>query len=355
MNIVSLFIFCFLYSYGILLIYITYLAKKRGEKGAFINNFFVTLVFIGSITIYLFSIYYINPVGQVFLAFPFDILLISFIFIFIPLFFLLVFREKMRIKGKNLRNRKIKQFKLELPLKYEIYRKLTHLVVLGIILFYFTLGYLIQDFFIYFLEFFPQFQTRILDITKDTMIFTQNLVIFLVGISLIGLLTADFIRILIPKYYPLKPINLLLREKEMYMRLGPQISMSISCFSTIILFGYVQPLGPLVISASMTMAIFGDIASNLIGKSIGKKQIRNTNKTYEGLYAGIITAFISGIAILLLLRNYYNKNLFFLFFIPSIGALIIGIIDYVNLEIDDNLSYNFSLSIILFFISILLI
>ncbi|MFX1574445.1 MAG: hypothetical protein ACFFB0_17025 [Promethearchaeota archaeon] len=267
----------------------------------------------------------------------------------------MVFREKMRIKGKNLRNRKIKQFKLELPLKYEIYRKLTHLVVLGIILFYFTLGYLIQDFFIYFLEFFPQFQTRILDITKDTMIFTQNLVIFLVGISLIGLLTADFIRILIPKYYPLKPINLLLREKEMYMRLGPQISMSISCFSTIILFGYVQPLGPLVISASMTMAIFGDIASNLIGKSIGKKQIRNTNKTYEGLYAGIITAFISGIAILLLLRNYYNKNLFFLFFIPSIGALIIGIIDYVNLEIDDNLSYNFSLSIILFFISILLI
>lgn len=344
-----------MYFYGIMLFYITYLAKKKGEKGAYINNLFVTLVFLIALTFYLFIIYNINPLGHDFVAFPFDILIIIFIFIFFPLFFLLVFREKMRIKGRNLINGKIKPYKSELPLKYEIYRKLTHLVVLGIILFYFTLGFLIQDFFVYFLELFPQFQSKMLYIRGDTMVFTQNLVIFLVGISLIGLLTADFIRILMPKYYPLKPINQLLREKELYMRLGPQISMSISCFSTIILFGYIQPLGPLIICTSMTMAIFGDIASNLIGKYIGKKKIRSTNKTYEGLYAGIITAFISGIIILLLLRNFYDQNIFFLFLIPAIGTLIIGLIDYLDLEIDDNLSYNFTLSTILFFISIFLV
>jgi len=344
-----------MYFYGGLLLYITYLAKKEGEKGACINNLFITLVFIIALTSYLFIIYNINPLGHDFVAFPFDILIIFFIFIFIPLFFLLVFREKMRIRGKKLINGKIKPYKSELPLKFEIYRKLTHLIVLGIILFYFTLGFLIQDFFVYFLEVFPQFQTKMAYITGDTMIFTQNLVIFLVGISLIGLLTADFIRILKPKYYPLKPINQLLREKELYMRLGPQISMSVSCFSTIILFGYIQPLGPLIICTSMTMAIFGDIASNLIGKYIGKKKIRSTNKTYEGLYAGIITAFISGIILLLLLRNFYVQNIFFLILIPFIGALIIGLIDYLDLEIDDNLSYNFTLSIILFFISLFLV
>ena len=35
-----------------------------------------------------------------------------------------------------------------LPLKYEIYRKLTHLVVLAIVFFYFTLGFIIQNVFI---------------------------------------------------------------------------------------------------------------------------------------------------------------------------------------------------------------
>ena len=39
------------------------------------------------------------------------------------------------------------------------------------------------------------------------MNFTQIIVVFLVEISLIGLITTDFSRILIPKYFPLKGIN----------------------------------------------------------------------------------------------------------------------------------------------------
>ncbi|MFX0138658.1 MAG: hypothetical protein ACFFDN_33760, partial [Candidatus Hodarchaeota archaeon] len=179
----------------------------------------------------------------------------------------------------------------------------------------------------------------------------QNLVVFLVGISLIGLLTADIVRILTPELYPLKPVNQLLRKKELHMRVGPHISMSIGCFSIIMLYGLIQPFGPVIICTSMVMSIFGDIASNLIGRTIGSRQIRNTKKTYEGLLAGIIIAFFSGISILLLLKDFYRINILGLFSIPFIGAMIIGILDYLDLEIDDNLSYNFCLSTTFFFMA----
>ena len=192
------------------------------------------------------------------------------------------------------------------------------------------------------------------DMGDDIMVFTQNLVVFLVGVSLIGLLTADFTRILMPKYYPLKPVNQILKEKELYMRLGPHISMSIGCFSIILLYGLIQPIGPLIICASMAMAVFGDTASNLFGRTLGKKKIRNTDKTYEGLFAGIIVAFISGFIVLLSLRKFYLPKNFGLFYLPLFGAIILGFIDYLDLEIDDNLSYNFILSTVLFFSSLLL-
>jgi dolichol kinase len=104
----------------------------------------------------------------------------------------------------------------------------------------------------------------------------------------------------------------------------------------------------------MAMGVFGDTAANLYGRTFGKRKIRNTNKTYEGLIAGVIVAFISGVIVLFTLRKFYMPKHFGLFLMPLLGAVIIGFIDYLDLEIDDNLSYNFILSTILFFSSILL-
>ena len=244
-------------------------------------------------------------------------------------------------------------------MKYDIYRKLTHLVVLGIILFYFTLGFWIQNIVVYFLEFLPKIVSElfysIFQIERNIMIFTQYLVVFLVGISLIGLLSADFVRILRPQVYPLKPVNQILREKELHMRFGPQISMAIGCFSIIILYGLFQPIGPVIICVSMIMSIFGDMTANLIGRTIGSRTIRNTNKTYEGLISGIVVALASGIIFLIMLANYYPITIIQLFAYPLIGGLVIGIIDYFDLGIDDNLTFPFTVSTILFFMSLILL
>ncbi|MFX0105975.1 MAG: hypothetical protein ACFE75_10855 [Candidatus Hodarchaeota archaeon] len=322
MNIFSIIIVCSFYVYGLIILYITFLARRNGEKGAFINNLTNGIILIISITINLILINFLNVSNKEFMVFPFNILIISFIILFLPLFYLFISREKRKIRKKKKKGNK-NEFKYltELPLKYDIYRKLTHLVALGIIIFYFISGFL-----------------------------NQNLIVFLVGISLIGLLSAEIVRILTPEIYPLKPVNQLLRKKELHMRLGPHISMSIGCFSTILLYGLIHPIGPVIICTSMVMSIFGDITSNLTGRTIGKRKIRKTKKTYEGLIAGILIAFITGIFVLNLLKDFYRSSILALIIIPFIGATIIGILDYLDLEIDDNLSYNFSLSSILFFI-----
>ena len=187
------------------------------------------------------------------------------------------------------------------------------------------------------------------------MIFTQYLVVCLVGISLIGFFTAELIRILKPELYPLKSVNRILREKERHMRFGPHISMGVGCFSIIIIYGVIQPIGPLIICTSMTMAIFGDMTANLFGRAFGHKKIRNTNKTYAGLIAGIVVAFFSGIIVLLLLNGLSILNLLSIFLLPLIGALIIGLLDFLDLKIDDNLTYNFIISTVLFFSSFIFI
>ena len=137
------------------------------------------------------------------------------------------------------------------------------------------------------------------------------------------------------------------------MRLGPHISMSIGCFSIILLSGLIQQIGPMVIYTSTVKGVFGDTASNLIGRTKGTRKIRNTNKTYEGLFAGVIIALLSGVIVLYLLRDFYILKNFGSFFIPIIGAILIGCIDYLDVEIDDNLSNNIILSTLLFFASIL--
>ncbi len=359
MDLLSIIIICILYIYGLISFYIALLAKKKSEKGAFINNLVNSLILIISISINI-TINALNIFNIGFIVFPFDIFMIIFVIFFLPHFSFSVYREKrsFRLKEKTMEKNAL-HLTEELPLKYELYRKLTHLVVLGIVFFYFTLGFLVQNFFVYILDFFPSivsdFFFSIYNIEANKMIFTQYLVVFLVGVSLIGFLTADFIRILKPNLYPLKPINRILRKKERHMRLGPHISMGIGCFSIIILYGPFQPIGPFSICTSMTMSIFGDMAANLVGRKFGHNKIRKTKKTYEGLFAGMSVAYISGIITLLLLSQLYAINLIILILLPLVGTVIIGILDFLDLDVDDNLSYNFVLSTILFFISIFIL
>ena len=147
MNITSVIIICFLYFYCLILLYITYLTKMKGDKGSFINNAANSIVLIISITINLVLIHIINPFSTQFVPFPFDLLMLCFILLYLPLYTLLVLKEKRKVRREKESLKEIRHRTKDLPLKYDIYRKLTHLVVLGIIFFYFTLGFFNSKFF----------------------------------------------------------------------------------------------------------------------------------------------------------------------------------------------------------------
>ncbi|TXT61862.1 MAG: Cytidylyltransferase family protein [Promethearchaeota archaeon] len=358
MQFLSLLIICILYSYSLFILYIAIMAKDNGDIGAFTNNIANFAVLVISVSVNLIIVNNSELSNIDFLVFPFDYLTISFLILFFPLFLIFIYNEKRKVNRGNGLPKFEESFSTRniLPFKYDLYRKLTHLVVLFVVLFYFNFGFWTKHVFIYLSELLPEdlymlFYSIFLS-ESNNMIFTQYLVVFLVGISLFGLLTADFFRILKPKLYPLKSVNKILREKELHLRLGPQISMTIGCFSIIILYGLFQPLGPMMICTAMIISIFGDMASNLIGRVFGKKKIRNTQKTYAGLYSGIVVGFLSGIIFLLIINAQELFGYLGIFILTFIGSMIIGLLDYLDLEIDDNLTYPFIVSSILFFLSL---
>jgi len=321
---------------------------------AFINNIITssTLLF-AIISSILRSI--INPNINPILIYPFDFFTIIFMFPFFLAFHLLIYRERKRMKKdtNNLTELRVDAEGLRvLPLKYEIYRKLTHLIVICICFFYFIFGvftkFLLDNFISILPDFIKNFFSGANLIILNNVDFTQYLVVFLTSISLMGLLTADYVRIIAPEDYPLKSINRLLRQRELKTRIGPHITMAVGTISIVLIFGPLSNIGPLIVSLSILMSSVGDSSANLIGITIGCHKIREGKKSYEGLIGGILFSFLSGIFFLIFqfFPNFISPQKILL--ISLTVALIIGIIDYLDLPIDDNLSFLITSSIIIY-------
>lgn len=94
------------------------MARKKREMGAFANNLANAIILIISITINVILIPVINHSDEEFIIFPFNALMIGFVIVFFPLFFLFVRRENIKIKKhiENSNKTKIQSLK-ELPLK----------------------------------------------------------------------------------------------------------------------------------------------------------------------------------------------------------------------------------------------
>jgi len=298
-----------------------------------------------------------DPSFDPILIFPFDFFIILFILPFFFTFHLLIYRERKRTKNdKNKLNELknvVKSFRV-LPLRYEIYRKLTHLVVICICFFYFIFGVLIKLLLVNAISILPESMRNILDVENITLLstidFTQYLIVFLTSISLLGLLTADYVRIIAPEVYPLKSVNRILRQRELKTRIGPHITMAVGTFSIIFIFGPLLNKGPLIVSLSIVMSTIGDSSANLLGITLGHHKIRGGKKSYEGLIGGILISFFSGVLFLFYILQIFPIliNPQKIFFIPLSVALVIGIIDYLDLPVDDNLSFLLISSILIY-------
>ncbi|GAB4310592.1 MAG: hypothetical protein Kow0069_10860 [Promethearchaeota archaeon] len=316
--------------YGVLMGLTTKKAKDEGDVAAFRNNFACTLVLVGGLL-------FAKFVGtfQPILAYPLDVVVLMFLGIFVPAFAAWAYWE-----SKNPHYDQYSRPPEGLTMRYEVYRKTTHFVVVGVFLLYFYFGPYFMAKFNEAMALTPQFW-GISNFGVPPRAFGQYFVVFWVSISFFGLTTADLVRILRPNAYPLKKVNRILRNDELKDKLGPHIAMSIGVLATVLTIG---PYAPKVACAAISIGIFGDAAANLVGKKIGRHSIRES-KTWEGLLGGAVVSFVSAMAFLiyeeLLTVSATGYAASRAALVAISGTLVFVVVDVLSPSISDNLLNTF--------------
>ncbi len=226
----------------------------------------------------------------------------------------------------------------EIKLKSEYLRKSFHIFVVLVVLCYFLLAVLINDFVyeIYAADtnlYYSIWQSSEYPLTPDFteesfIVFTWTFFFFIATILL--LLIPDIFRIYNRKYSIFSGVyKMVIRMKEFYT-VGPQIYLIVGCTFTFLLsvLGYIEPL---VAIAAMLIAAIGDAAAAIIGRRYGTHKFntifqKTEEKSYEGLIAGGVV-------------SYFCAFFFVDPLIALLGALTFSIMDYLNPKIADNV-YN---------------
>ncbi|MHA1266513.1 MAG: diacylglycerol/polyprenol kinase family protein [Candidatus Helarchaeota archaeon] len=167
----------------------------------------------------------------------------------------------------------------------------------------------------------------------------QTLALFACFLVFGFLLFADFIRIKLPKYFIfLRGISQQWRDTELHT-FGPQVYMALGAVFCVLFFT------PPIAAVALVIAGLGDGMATIIGITRGRRKLRKgSKKTWEGAIAGIITSFIFGFLIYLVMISLAGK--YGAFYSGSIGeglivclggTLTFFLIDYSTPPISDNI------------------
>jgi dolichol kinase len=248
-------------------------------------------------------------------------------------FFVMRYRFKEEGNKTNIDNNAYENG--ELKLKKEYMRKAFHLVVVLVVICYFSLAFIINDF-VYNLYLFDENLYSSLwgitdyplpPLTADQLKITFSWTFMFFISATIFLIIPDIFRIYNRKYSMFSGVyKRVIRMKELYT-LGPQIYLVISC-TGVFLFTVLGVFPPFVALAAMMIAALADAAAAIFGRKYGKHKFKtplqkDELKSYEGLVAGFVVS--------------YLVALFFVGPIVAIfGALTFSVLDYLNPKIADN-------------------
>ena len=314
------------------------------------------------------------------LTLPLPIPLGSFVFYFGGVIFLFVaiyYFKESRSK-KYVGTAEPKGIKKIHSLDIELSRKTFHICVIGVIVCYLIIGDLIGSaiydstaevfdyYFLGFQSFYSSIFTIPINLTPPfgfppnpgDLIYTHTYgpTVWYPGIELvlgkgmcvfafviIGnlLMVTDFIRIYNYRFYPIKEITYVYREKERSV-LGPHIYLVYGILFSTVLFS-----GPIAIS-TIAMSGFGDACATIVGVSIGTHKLQGgkSSKTWEGCIAGFTSSFGLGLLCYVLVGMiWYSTLLSFTsillmgIIINFIGALVFLFFDYYSppIKISDNI------------------
>jgi len=303
-------------------VYLGFFSYSHDEIDAGRNNFANAIVFGVALV---FSVAF-SPFGPI-LPYPLDMVTFIFFAAFGIIFYLFTIRESHKPH-----KRAVYEFGVEMTLKYDVYRKLSHFIVTGIFLIYFYIGPGIIELFNTMMALTPEFW-NVSSLQSPTSAYGQYVTMWLVGIAFIGLNITDFFRILRPENYPLKAVNKILRDREKSTMMGPQVAFSIGCISVIMIIG---PYFPRIACAAMGISSFGDAAANIVGRKWGKHKLRGP-KTWEGLLGGAVVSYIISFLFLIYEQPLVAQSLAVPAIVALAGTITFCFVDYFTPVISDNL------------------
>ncbi len=219
-------------------------------------------------------------------------------------------------------------------LDLEVSRKAFHITIIGILTCYLFVGKLAAKTFFGYLSTGWDIWHIKFEIIVPNDLAGKGFALFMIIAIFMLLFLTDLVRIYAPKYYPVKTISKVYRDKEKNT-LGPHVLITVGVTSAILFFS------PPIAMAVIAMSALGDAAATIIGVAIGKHKIHlKSKKTWEGCIAGIVVSFGTGVLCMIILLDTINLvSISAALVLCGIGALIFFIIDYFTprIPLTDNI------------------
>jgi dolichol kinase len=208
-------------------------------------------------------------------------------------------------------------------LDLEVSRKAFHITIIGILVCYLFVGELASNAFFGYLATNWNIWNITLNLAPSPAVAGKAFCIFMIIIIFLLLALTDMVRLFAPKYYPVKLVGNIYREKEKGA-LGPHIHLTIGVLFAVIFF--VPPIA----MAAIAMAALGDAAATIVGVNLGRHRINaKSNKTWEGCIGGVAVSFGSAfLCMIALFKTITPVIISASLILCGIGAFIFFLIDY---------------------------
>ncbi|MDD1777743.1 MAG: phosphatidate cytidylyltransferase, partial [Candidatus Helarchaeota archaeon] len=161
------------------------------------------------------------------------------------------------------------------------------------------------------------------------------------------LLFTDAVRIKKYRYYPIKMLAKVYRDKERAV-LAPHVYLSVGCLFVVFLsdaidnlLGVSSTISAQIVIMTVMISALADAVATIVGVTKGKHHLKGgkSKKTWEGLIAGFISAILLGLLSYLALMSQYGGSFIQGLFFSLIGATVFTLIDYFSppIPISDNI------------------
>ncbi|TFG05631.1 MAG: hypothetical protein EU536_01200 [Promethearchaeota archaeon] len=259
-------------------------------------------------------------------------------------------------------------------LDLEISRKLYHVVIIVVLVCYLFVGKLVIDVIYQFtLLGLPSIPSSVPgQVIYDTIIAAPStglldfraghlLLILAVGWIMVILLFTDVVRIKQYRYYPIKMLAKVYRDKERLV-LAPHIYLTTGIFFVLIVSSMIDQLtntpaylsySAHIVTVTIMVSALADAVATIVGITKGKRHIKGGKKTWEGWIAGFISAVLLGLMSFVVLMPLYGGDLLVGILMSIVAAIVFGLIDYFSPPISDNILNPIAIGLVLWGIAFL--